>query len=185
MKKMIKGFSTYLKCIFKGIKHSKGLYLGHKVHFTKGKIVFGKNVQVRPYTDIFCDSIFIGDNCDIGTRNRICGTVKIESNVLIGPDNFIASNTHLYEKVEVPIISQGAKEVERNGKIGIIIGEGSWIGTHCAILGSVTIGRHCVIGANTVLNFDVPDYSVVVGNPDRIVKRYDFEKKEWTKVKRS
>jgi len=62
-----------------------------------------------------------------------------------------------------------------------MIGEGSWIGTKVSIIGSVRIGKHCVIGANSVVTKDIPDFSVAVGAPAKVIKRYDFERKEWIK----
>lgn len=50
------------------------------------------------------------------------------------------------------------------------------------IMGNVRIGRHCVIGANSVVNRDIPDYSVAVGNPSRIVKTFDVKTGHWVKV---
>ena len=162
--------------------YNTNLYLGHKVHITKGKIKFGKNVSVRPFVDIFCSEFTCGNNVDIGTRNRFGGKILIEDNVLIGPDNFIALNTHNYEDINVSIINQGEREFIKNGNGKLIIGEGSWIGTHCAIIGDVKIGKHCVIGANSVVTHDIPEYCVAVGNPAKIVKKYDFDRKCWLKV---
>lgn len=62
---------------------------------------------------------------------------------------------------------------------GVHIGDGSWIGCHCAIVGDVHIGRHCVVGANSVVTRNVPDFCVVAGAPARIVKRFDLETGEW------
>ena len=45
------------------------------------------------------------------------------------------------------------------------------------------VGKHCVIGANSVVTKDIPDYSVATGIPARVIKKYDFEKKEWVRVK--
>lgn len=59
------------------------------------------------------------------------------------------------------------------------IGSETWIGIHAAIIGNVTIGKHCVIGANCVITHDIPSYSVVVGNPGKIIKRYNQESKKW------
>lgn len=64
-----------------------------------------------------------------------------------------------------PIIQKGTVE----------IGEGSWIGENVCIIGA-HIGRHCVIGANSIVTKNIPDYSIAVGTP---AKDYDFEKKEW------
>ena len=118
-----------------------------------------------------------------GTRNRFDGKITIGDNVLIGPDNYISSIDHNYENVDVPIIFSGANFSNKNGNNGVIsIGDDTWIGTHCAIIGDVKIGKHCVVGANTVIVKDVPDYSVVVGNPAKIIKKYNQERKTWIMV---
>ena len=57
-----------------------------------------------------------------------------------------------------------------------------WIGAHSVVLPGVQIGNHSVIGAGSIITKDIPPYSVAVGNPARIVKRYDMDLKEWVKV---
>lgn len=132
---------------------------------------------------MFAGNIFvIGANSDIGTRNRIAGNIIIEDSVLLGPDNYISSNDHKFEDVYKPILQQGAYSPNRNGHNELKIGEGSWIGTHCSIIGDVHIGKHCVIGANSVVTKDIPDYSVAVGIPAKVIKRYDFEKECWVGI---
>jgi acetyltransferase-like isoleucine patch superfamily enzyme len=54
----------------------------------------------------------------------------------------------------------------------VIIGDGSWIGAGSVILPGSEIGKHVAIGANSVVNSVIPDYSVAVGTPARVVKRY-------------
>ena len=66
-------------------------------------------------------------------------------------------------------------------KRDVVIGNGSWIGEHVCIIGA-SIGRHCVIGANSVVTRDIPDYSVAVGSPAVIIKKYDFNLNKWIKV---
>lgn len=61
--------------------------------------------------------------------------------------------------------------------MGGSIGDETWIGTGVVIASTVTIGKHCVIGANSVVTKDIPDYCVVAGNPCKIIKRYSFETK--------
>lgn len=120
--------------------------------------------------------------CALGSfRCRIAG-VSSGKHVLLGPDNYIASVDHCFHEIEVPIMYQGAYEPHRNGHDNLSIGDGSWIGCHCAIIGDVHIGKHVVIGANSVVTRDIPDFSVAVGCPARIVKRYDPSKGLWTKL---
>ncbi len=185
IKLKIKSILGWLRCMKSGVKYSKGTYVGKEVHFVNGKnIKMGQGVQIRPYVDLFAGGgpFVIGDNCDIGTRNRIAGNVVFEESVLLGPDNYLSSTDHVFADVRVPIMDQGAYTPNRFGHEELRIGEGSWIGTHVAIVGAIHIGKHCVIGANSVVIKDIPDYCVVVGNPAKIVKKYSFETNSWEKV---
>ena len=78
---------------------------------------------------------------------------------------FVSPICH-YEDIETPIIEQSI-----GSKGNVIIGEGSWLGNNVAVI-SCKIGKHCVIGANSVVTHDIPDYSVAVGCPARVIKRY-------------
>ena len=62
------------------------------------------------------------------------------------------------------------------------IGDETYIYNNSVILPGTTIGRHCVIGANSVVNSNIPDYSIAVGNPARVVKQYNFVTKNWEKI---
>ena len=61
------------------------------------------------------------------------------------------------------------------------IGDGSYIGINAVIVGNVKIGKHCVIGANSIVTRDIPDYCVAVGSPAKIIKKY--EKNGWSRFK--
>ena len=78
-------------------------------------------------------------------------------------------------------MTQGTKFIRKNGHDELKIVQGSWIGTHVAIIGDVHIGRNCVIGANAVVTRDVPDYCVVAGAPAQIIKRFNLQTKKWEK----
>jgi acetyltransferase-like isoleucine patch superfamily enzyme len=124
-------------------------------------------------------TIVIDDNCSIGSDSVISGKnrVHIERDVLVGQQVVIQDHSHAYEDVEAPIIRQG---ITKGGTIRI--GEGSWIGRGAAILcsrGELTIGRHCVVSANSVVMRSIPDYSVVFGMPATIIRQYDPEKRAW------
>jgi acetyltransferase-like isoleucine patch superfamily enzyme len=123
-------------------------------------------------------SLEINDGCSIGNFNHIYATKKIEiqKNVLTADKVYISDNLHGYKDVHLPIIKQNIVQINT-----VLIGEGSWIGENACILG-VKIGRNCVIGANTVVTKDIPDYCVVVGSPGRIIKRYCFESQQWRKT---
>lgn len=111
----------------------------------------------------------IGRFCHIFTTHRI----TIEENVLIAENVYISDNLHSYEDIRIPIINQEIRQ-----KNDVVIGAGSWIGENVCIIGA-SIGKHCIIGANSVVTHDIPDYCVAVGAPAKIIKRYDVNKKSW------
>ena len=113
----------------------------------------------------------IGHFCHIYATNRI----EIQSSVLLADKIYITDNSHSYNNIEIPILAQPIKQLAP-----VIIGEGSWIGEHVSILGA-SIGKHCVIGANSVVTKDIPDYSIAVGVPAKVIKRYDSSMKTWIK----
>jgi acetyltransferase-like isoleucine patch superfamily enzyme len=147
-------------------------------------IFVGDRVIVKEYGWIEANPL--GDRCllRIGTGTSIghfchiyaARQVEVGNNILMGCGVYIADCTHGYEDISRPVIGQEARFVAP-----VAIGDGSWIGQHAAILG-VRIGKHCVVGANSVVTEDVPDYCVVAGVPARIVKRYNPQSGEWEAV---
>lgn len=122
--------------------------------------------------------LVIEDGCTIGNFNHIYSTKRIilHKNVLTADKVYISDNLHGFEDIDKPILEQPVKQ---NGEVEI--GEGSWLGENVCVLG-VRVGKHCVIGANSVVTHDIPDYCVAVGAPAFIIKRYDFNKKIWRKT---
>ena len=120
----------------------------------------------------------IGENSMIGHFNHIYCThsIKIENDVLTADKVYISDNAHSYTDISIPIWRQPIKQLK-----DVVVGEGSWIGENVCICGA-SIGKHCVIGANSVVTHDIPDYSIAAGIPARIIKTYNFEKNLWEKV---
>jgi acetyltransferase-like isoleucine patch superfamily enzyme len=65
----------------------------------------------------------------------------------------------------------------------VVIKDGCYIGINSVIVGNVTIGTHAVIGANSVVTKDIPDYSVAVGIPAKVIKQFNLETKQWERCK--
>ena len=151
------------------------------------RIRFGNSVSLRKdawlnVADVNASTepaIVIDDNCAIGTQTIISARnlIHIERDVLIAQWVLIVDHNHAYEDITVPIVNQGITEGGR-----IRIGQGSWIGRGAVILcpkGELTIGRNCVIAANSVVTRSIPDYSLVAGLPARVIRQYDAETKTW------
>lgn len=144
-------------------------------------VIIQKNAWLAclPLTGVSNPVLKIGDGCIIGNYNEIYSTksIIIENNVLTADRVYISDNLHGYENPIIPIHKQS---IVQKGE-GVKIGEGSWIGVGACIIGA-SIGKHCVIGANAVVTHDIPDYSVAVGIPAKVIKRYNFEKNEWINI---
>lgn len=123
--------------------------------------------------------IILEEGCQINRRCMISAInrVHIERNTLFGPSVLVTDHNHAYEDVTIPIDRQG---VTRGGTIRIE--EGCWIGYGAAVVcsqGELVIGRNCVVGANSVVTRSIPPFSLVTGNPARIVKQYDPSTRKW------
>lgn len=121
-------------------------------------------------------NIVIGDHTRIGLGNTVIGPVTIGDKVNIAQNVVISGLNHNFEDINKPIAEQGISTKQ------VTIEDDVWIGANSVVLAGIRIGKHVVVGAGSVVTRDVPPYSVVVGNPARVMKRYDFEKKQWIKV---
>ena len=123
-------------------------------------------------------SLDIKKGATIGRFSHIVALRKvvIGENVLIAEKVYISDNMHEYRDITKPIVAQPIVH-----KGNVCIGKNSWIGENVAIIG-VSIGTHCVIGANSVVTQDIPDYSVAVGSPAKVIKRYNFDNNEWENI---
>ena len=119
----------------------------------------------------------IGDRCLIGKGSGIVGHLAIDigNDVWTGHHVYITDQNHGYERLDLPISQQSMPERP------VLIGEGSWLGHGTVVLPGANIGRHVVIGANSVVTGTIPDYSVAVGSPARVIRRY-VEGQGWLAV---
>jgi acetyltransferase-like isoleucine patch superfamily enzyme len=158
--------------------------IAHKIKLGNS-VIIRKDVWLNTWLDILPEasddlSIVIDDNCLIGARDVISAKnlIHIERDVIIGTSVLIQDHNHVYEDIKLPIKAQG---VTPGGTIRIE--QGCWIGHGAAIVGNqgeLVIGRNSVVAANSLVTRSIPPYSVVVGNPARVVRYYDPSTETWT-----
>lgn len=122
---------------------------------------------------VFEDRCVIARNTTISAKNSI----HLEENVILSPSVLIMDHSHEYQDVTRPIEEQGVTEGGR-----IRIGQGTWIGQGAAIVcnkGELVLGSNCVVAANSVVTRSYPPYSVISGNPARVVQQFDQVKQTW------
>jgi len=120
--------------------------------------------------------IILKEGASIGIGSIVIGPVTIGENSTSGQNCFIGGQSHIFRDVSKDFLRQG-EEIKQ-----VVIGKNVWVGSNAVILLGVKIGDNSVIGAGSTVVEDVPPYSVAVGNPARIVKRYNFETKKWDRV---
>ncbi|KAK6517629.1 hypothetical protein TWF281_004276 [Arthrobotrys megalospora] len=128
----------------------------------------GKHPFVEPPINIdYGCNIIIGDNfySNFGLVVLDTALVKIGNRVMFGPSVSIFSATH-----ETGV--QSRRDYIEYGK-SVTIGDDCWIGGNVTIVAGVVIGKGCTIGAGSVVTKDIPDWSVAVGSPAKVIKKVD------------
>ena len=135
----------------------------------------GKKSIIESFSTInnMVGDIIIGSNSRIGLGNTIIGPVTIGNNVNLAQNITVSGLNHNYHDPNRTIISQGVTTSP------IVIEDDVWIGANSVVLSGTNIGKHSVIAAGSIVNCDIPPFSVAAGNPVRIIKQYNFQKKEW------
>lgn len=170
-----------LKPFFK--KVGKSSYLGSSIYLLRLKgITIGDKVRIFPGNRMETynnGEIIIKDNCSIGQNFHVTsvnGKLIIGENTTISGNVFITNIDHEYKKIGTHILKQPFDYKET------VIGDNCFIGYGAAIQAGTKLGKQCIVGTNAVVRGEFPDYSVIVGVPAKVVKRYDKEKQEWIRA---
>ncbi len=148
--------------------------------FNERYIRIGAHTMIGPYVSLSAGMapgqamvsdpvVSIGDRTLIGRGSHIVGhfSIEIGDDIQTGPYVYITDQNHVYEDPDVPIGRQWPVESS------VVIGSGSWLGTGVVVLPGARIGRNVVVGAGSVVTDELPDCSVAVGVPAKVVKRYE------------
>ena len=109
--------------------------------------------------------ICIGNNSGLGIQCHVPSNLIVGDNVMMGPNCTIIGRNHRYDRTDIPMIQQGFTAHKTT-----IIEDDVWIGSQVLIMPGKTIKRGSIIAAGCVLCKDFPEYSIVGGNPSRLIK---------------
>ena len=129
----------------------------------KDRVRLERGVDIRSLYDTH---LIIDENAYIGPYVVIAGTgdIRIGKNCLIAPHCGIFANNHIFDDPTLPIEEQGLI------RKGIVIEDDCWLGHNVTILDGVIVGKGSIIGAGSVVNKNIPPFSIAVGTPARIIK---------------
>jgi acetyltransferase-like isoleucine patch superfamily enzyme len=138
-------------------------------------LVFGDKVTVGSYAIIRPSNLYggeagvglkVGNNSNIGPYSYIgcSGYIEIGDNVMMSPRVSIYSENHNFSDPEIPMNEQGVT------RSFVKIEDDCWIAANSVILAGVTIGKGSVVAAGSIVTKDVPPYSIVAGNPAKVIK---------------
>ncbi len=141
-----------------------------QIRYRLCKIIFkkcGKNVNIeRKAWFGKGDKIIIGDNSGIGINARILNNTVIGKNVMMGPNCYMLESTHIFDNPKIPMREQGRVKTREQ----VVIEDDVWIGRDVMIIGSKKIQIGSIIGARTLLTKNFPAYSIIGGNPSRLIR---------------
>lgn len=166
------------------------LYYGFARHLPISNSYFGKFLQAKAIRYFCCKHIFksigknvniekgawfgrgqdieIGDNSGIGINAHILNNTKIGKNVMMGPNLYMMEKTHIFSRTDIPMMYQGIQTDYKRDQV--IIGDDCWLGQDVMIIGSREIKTGSIVGARCVLTKSFPEYSIIGGNPSRLIR---------------
>ena len=186
------------------------LRLQHIFYRICTKLVFGetgkKSVVIAPMRVLGGGNIILGDNVSILNEARLeaitgHGNETFNGKLIIGSGTSIEQNCHIIAADELTIgercmfsayiyiadcnhhyaigqdIHKTGLEIKKTK-----IGDDVFIGIGAKIMPGVTIGNNCIIGANSVVTKDIPNYCIAAGIPAKIIKKYNFQTSNWEKI---
>ena len=128
-------------------KCGKNVNIGSKARFGKGF------------------DIEIGDHSGIGINSKVPSNIKIGNYVMMGPNVTIHSANHNFSRTDIPMVKQGVSESQKT-----VIEDDVWIGSNVILLPGKHIRRGTIIGTGAVVTKDFPEYSIIAGNPAKLIK---------------
>jgi acetyltransferase-like isoleucine patch superfamily enzyme len=135
----------------------------------------GQDSTIEDYTTVNngVGAVHIGDRTRIGLGCVLIGPVTVGNDIMFAQHIVASGLNHGYQDISLPISRQAVETKE------IIIEDEVWIGANSVITAGVTIGKHSVVAGGSVVTKSVPPYSVVGGNPAKVLRLYNEITKTW------
>ena len=154
-------------------------YIGPPAFIMNAKHIYiGRRVRIFPGLRAECHGqgqLFVHDNVSIGQAFHVIASseLHIGSGCLISGNVFVTDTDHTFERIDTPVFEQANKISPTQ------IGENCFLGIGVRIQAGTTLGKGCIVGANSVVRGVFPDHCVIVGAPARMVRRYDPVSGQW------
>lgn len=136
--------------------HNVGISIGNGVFLGRGTILSCKDGDIE-----LGDHVNLGFHCEIFSGSR----VVVGRHGLFAAYTYLVGGGHAFERADTPVLEQA------RASLGITLDENVWLGTGAKVLDGVRIGKNVVVGANAVVNADVPDGVIAGGVPARIIRK--------------
>lgn len=120
--------------------------------------------------------VIIGSNSRIGIGNVLIGPVTVGNQVILAQNVVLSGLNHTYEDIHTPI------RLQKVTTAPIIVEDEAWVGANSVITAGVTVGKHSIVAGGSVVTKDVPPYSIVGGNPAKLLKQYNPATQKWERV---
>ena len=142
------------------------------------RFILGDNSTIEDFCTVNngVGDVLIGDRTRIGLSNVIIGPVVIGNDVMLAQNIVVSGLNHGYEDIHTVPRKQPVIRKQ------ITIEDEVWIGANSVIVAGVTIGKHAVVAAGSIVLKDVPAYAVVGGNPAKIIRQFNHQTGIWERL---
>ncbi len=163
-------------------KHGKGSLVRRRTRMDVlpfNHFAIGRDSTIEDFATVNngVGAVVIGDRTRIGLGCVLIGPVTVGNDIMFAQNIVVSGLNHGYKDINIP---PSLQEVETKP---IVIEDAVWIGANAVITAGVTIGKHSVVAAGSIVTKSVPPFSVVGGNPAKLLRQYDPESMTWEKPK--
>lgn len=139
--------------------------------------VLGNDSTIEDFTTVNngVGDVIIGDRTRIGLGCTLIGPVMIGNDIMFAQNIVVSGLNHGYSDINIPPSMQAVETKQ------IVIEDNVWIGANSVITAGVTIGKQAIVAAGSVVTKAVGAYTIVGGNPAKVLKQYNFETQKWEK----